>query len=268
MAQRPSAGEVRPTLVADDGRVIRSFAAIPAPPDQGEVLRVAFAAAADVLSTETVFSLEFPDFYVVALPAPTAGTMRGNQPGAPDAPVLERRTDLQPKLVELSEELAETRQETSDLRTASDTARAQTAQARSQLLDLQVVAAIQSAELQAVRDLAELKDAEGPALTTAAAPADAEDLRDRLTAAERQRDAADEARQAVEADAEQLRARVAELEVWTAELERRLGDTTTELANARPKRPDEALSALAEAASADAHAEAVRALARASTDGD
>jgi hypothetical protein len=73
--RRTSGGDVRPTLLADDGHVVQRFAPLPSPPDD-RVLRAAYSVPAEVIKADTVFSLEFDDGSVISLPAPTPGTAR------------------------------------------------------------------------------------------------------------------------------------------------------------------------------------------------
>jgi hypothetical protein len=75
-AFRSRPDDLRPTLVADDGSTVLRFAAIPAPGDSGGMLRAAYSVPADVATPETVFSLEFEDGFVIALPNPTPGQSR------------------------------------------------------------------------------------------------------------------------------------------------------------------------------------------------
>ncbi len=73
--RRTSGGDVRPTLLADDGHVVQRFAPLPSPPDD-RVLRAAYSVPAEVIKADTVFSLEFDDGSVISLPAPTPGAAR------------------------------------------------------------------------------------------------------------------------------------------------------------------------------------------------
>ena len=234
------AGATRPTLVADDGHVVNHFAAIPSPPDRDDVLRAAYSVPARVVHREAVFSLELADGSVIALPDPWPGAARVDrqavdappadlapaaaEPGAEVAP-NERRSELQPKITELTGELAEVRHESRALRSTAAAARARTAHARARARHLHLQAAETSAELQALRDLAAAQDGD-----------------ERLRAAEGERVETGggaeqsvepvQAERDVEAEHEQAVARLSELEIWSAELERRLAETTTQLATA------------------------------------
>ena len=73
--RRTSGGDIRPTLLADDGHVVQRFAPLPSPPDD-RVLRAAYSVPAEVIKADTVFSLEFDDGSVISLPAPTPGAAR------------------------------------------------------------------------------------------------------------------------------------------------------------------------------------------------
>lgn len=118
--RRKAAAKRRPTLVADDGHVVLRFAAIPSPPDVG-VLRAAYSVPAEVITPDTVFSLELGDVFVVSLPTPTPGAARlGAETSAdrpPDPLALagaalehaadERRWEVTSKLSQLSAALGE-----------------------------------------------------------------------------------------------------------------------------------------------------------------
>lgn len=73
--RRTSGGDIRPTLLADDGHVVQRFAPLPSPPDD-RVLRAAYSVPAEVIKADTVFSLEFDDGSVISLSAPTPGAAR------------------------------------------------------------------------------------------------------------------------------------------------------------------------------------------------
>ena len=263
----------RPTLVADDGRAVSRFVALPAPPDAGPTLRAAYSVPVESVTSETVFSLELEDGFVIALPRPSGGEARlVPTPAEADIapPTLageERRSELERKLAELSEDLADARRELSELRADAELTR----RTRSQLLRLRVESAQQGAELRAVRDLealipldprladaderlaearSRLTEAQDEA-TEAVARADAAA---RELAAERERSHELEARVAtleaeargaaerlVQAEQHAEDPRLEELEMWSGELERRLADTTTQLDEARTvSRHDEA----------------------------
>jgi hypothetical protein len=70
----------RPTLLADDGREVARFAALPSPPDDRGVLRAAYSVPERAIKPDTVFSLELNDGHVIGLPAPTSRP--GSQPAA------------------------------------------------------------------------------------------------------------------------------------------------------------------------------------------
>jgi hypothetical protein len=218
-------GRRRPTLVADNGVVVRRFAAIPSPADGGGVLHSAYSVPAELVTPETVFSLELGGGEVISLPAPVAGAARlaAPDPTLDDSPgdggddaTEERRSDMTAKLVELSAALAEAvhagaRREAD--RVAAD-AQAELARAEASALEARV------GELEdSIRELSRERD----------------ELRDR--AAEHEAGAA-EARERLslaEAANEKTAAAISELDVWRGELERRLAETTTELAAARAR---------------------------------
>jgi hypothetical protein len=75
-SRRKPIGEDRPTLLADDGHVVRRFVALPSPPDDRGVLRAAYSVPAEVIGADTVFSLSFDDGSAISLPEPTAGASR------------------------------------------------------------------------------------------------------------------------------------------------------------------------------------------------
>ena len=178
----------RPTLVADDGHTVWRYAAVPAPADFDEILRAAYSVHAAAVTPETVFSFEFDDGFVIALPPPTAGAARLNWQAQdltplPDSPTPtggesddERRLALQGKITELSEELAETR-----LRLQAHGGGA--AQTQTHFLALHLAAAETRAELQAVHELATLGVAAGDGSAPPAGDREAE-LSRRLAAAE------------------------------------------------------------------------------------
>jgi uncharacterized coiled-coil protein SlyX len=80
-----SPGDRRPTLLADDGLTVTRFAPLAAPEDTGGTLRSAYSAPEEIVSPETVFSLEFDDGLVIALPAPTLQAVLPAPAPAPDA---------------------------------------------------------------------------------------------------------------------------------------------------------------------------------------
>jgi hypothetical protein len=274
-AFRSRLDDLRPTLVADDGDTVSRFAAIPAPPDSGGILRAAFSVPVDVATPETVFSLEFEDGFVIALPDPTPGAARINRrvapaPAAPDAadadadagadeptaatspapatPDLvaeapgtpepsetpeapdgeERRSELQPKIAELTEELAEARRQVAELRDAADFG----TRARDTILGMLSAAALASAELQATRDLA--VDAASVATVDDGARAE---LERRLAEAEqRYADA--------EAEHAETRGRLNDAEAVHSETRGRLDDAEQRLGDAN-RRADSAAHELA-----------------------
>ena len=260
-------GEPRPSLVADDGRTVSHFTAIPAPPDVDGTLRAAFSVPADILTPETVFSLQFADGLVIALPTPTLGTARlRRRPAAPPPPAA-RQPDTQARatILRLHSEAALARAELQARRElaahASDPAAAELADERERTLEDRVVALESEARdhldrlrvatrerdeaLQARR---EAEQAVEP-LTAARNRAERKlaELQDQLHKMRLERDELSRQAQAFDdvaikareraAEAEtghqQTSARLAELETWSAELERRLTETTTELSRAR-----------------------------------
>jgi hypothetical protein len=88
VSQLPPGPEyVRPTLLADDGRTVSRFRALAAPPDTHGTLRSAYSTPHEIVSPETVFSLEFEDGLVLALPQPTPFMpVTGPAPVAPRRP--------------------------------------------------------------------------------------------------------------------------------------------------------------------------------------
>jgi DNA repair exonuclease SbcCD ATPase subunit len=147
----------RPTLLADDGSNVHRFAAIPAPPDPRGVLRAAYSVPTDVMTPDSVFSLELSDGYVIALPAPTPGPGRptsgaSNQqqpppaaaprdPGrggkAPGHSAHERRAATIDQLAELSAALAQAEQAGGDNDAARIAAEAELDQSRMELAALE-----------------------------------------------------------------------------------------------------------------------------------
>lgn len=267
-ARSPSRASVdapRPTLIADDGRSVVRFAAIPAPADGDGIVRAAYPVGAEVVTPETVFSLELADGFALALPDPTPGAARLRRTGADGAPPVaptpgERREALPAKLTALSAELG---------------------RARARILRLHLGAAQTRGELQAVRDLVGLSPAP-------ATEPDRADLEQRLTEATSRAETAvlelagerdraqdlEERATAAEAERQRARSRLAELETWSGELERRLSETTTQLAEAHTQLeldaaqravppPDGAdpLEEIRRGATADAHDRAARDLA-------
>lgn len=192
-AQAP---EGRPTLVADDGRSVTRFAALPAPPDEPGEARAAYSVPAGLVRPGTGFSLELQDESTFALPTPTPGAARIAETGSTDTSAPsdgsappdrsvdpprehERRSDILVQFAELSAALAQARRWASGL------------------------------------------EAQRAAAEARAAEADAQ------VAASRERAAQ------AEAANQQLTSTLTELEMWRAELERRLAATTTELGDAR-----------------------------------
>jgi hypothetical protein len=88
VSQLPPGPEyLRPTLLADDGRTVSRFRALAAPPDTHGTLRSAYSTPHEIVSPETVFSLEFEDGLVLALPQPTPFMpVTGPAPVAPRRP--------------------------------------------------------------------------------------------------------------------------------------------------------------------------------------
>jgi hypothetical protein len=219
-AFRAQEDDGRPMLVADDGHDVSRFVSVPAPLDEGGVLRCAYPVPIAVVTAETVFSLEFTDGLVIALPDPTTGPARLQRPsGQPAAPTVavaavgeERRTELAPKLIELSEELASVRHEVEHLRGEAELGQA----ARARILHLHLEAVEASAELHAVRDLAALAAA-APGVAVPVAD-EARGAAERVLAANRERDAALEAQRAAEESVEPLRAGAVRMEGQLLEL--------------------------------------------------
>jgi predicted nucleic acid-binding Zn-ribbon protein len=265
-AFRSRPDDLRPTLVADDGDTVSRFAAIPAPPDSGGILRAAFSVPVDLATPETVFSLEFEDGFVIALPDPTPGAARINRrvtaapvaptnttaPAAADEPTAstlaapaeppaapesseppegeERRSELQPKITELTEELAETRRQVAELRDDSDFG----ARARDTILGMLSAAALAGAELQATRDL-------GVHLASVATVDDGASAEFERRLAEAEQRYAD-----AEAEHAETRGRLAEADAEHAETRGRLDAAEAEHAQTRG-RLDEAEQHLGEA---------------------
>jgi hypothetical protein len=113
--RRDASPDERPTLLADDGREVARFAALPSPPDDRGVLRAAYSVPEAVIKPETVFSLELADGHVIALPAPSSrgGGRPAATPAVPSpgtaAPPEPAATDPQPAQAEaaLRQELAD-----------------------------------------------------------------------------------------------------------------------------------------------------------------
>jgi hypothetical protein len=93
--RRDASPDERPTLLADDGREVARFAALPSPPDDRGVLRAAYSVPAAVIKPETVFSLELADGHVIALPAPVSRA--GARPAAPTPAVAPPDTAAAPE---------------------------------------------------------------------------------------------------------------------------------------------------------------------------
>jgi hypothetical protein len=217
--RRKSTAEPRPTLLADDGHVVRRFLPIPSPPDERGVVRAAYSVSADVLTPDTVFSLELAGGYVISLPAPTPGAARLTPEAEtaieppPEAFPLEdapapteddRRGDVTAKLAELSAALAEAERDGAEHKAARAAA---------------------EADAEAVRDEARALGERNAALESIAT-----ETEQRLATAVAE----------TETENEQWAARFSELETWRGELERRLTETTSELDAARTRlRQDE-----------------------------
>jgi hypothetical protein len=173
----------RPTLLADDGRTVSRFRALAAPPDTDGALRSAYSAPHEIVSPETVFSLEFRDGLILALPQPTPLA-------PPTAPVAASPTPTEP---------------TPD---------------RSAVLSELLLAAAQArAELQATRDLAALTDVKA---TDPHADFMAGDAEARIAEASARADSAMLELAAERDQHEDLRARHAQLQVQTRDVAQRI----------------------------------------------
>ena len=85
------------TLVIDDGSQLHRLAPLPAPPDSGDMLRVAFSAPVALLGGRTAFALDLGRGEIVDLPAPTSGNQRlvqGASARVPRSGKLRRAEDL------------------------------------------------------------------------------------------------------------------------------------------------------------------------------
>lgn len=112
----PAAGanpERRPGLLADGGRGVERFEALPAPTDVAGVLRAAYAVPATLIAGNARFWLDPGDGSTVRLPAPTPGIARRAAAGGP-APDASERLDT------LSAALTEARGRTAGLRAENE----------------------------------------------------------------------------------------------------------------------------------------------------
>lgn len=130
----------RPVLLADDGRVVNRYPALPSPMDPRGVLRSAYSVPADFVTPATIFSLELEDGAILSLPAPQEGAARAipggpgripspADPAADDDPndwswtpvpapaPGERRVELMARVVELSASVARAEREAAEQRT-------------------------------------------------------------------------------------------------------------------------------------------------------
>jgi hypothetical protein len=187
-APRRRTPEQRPTLVADDGHNVVRFAALPSPPDNRGMLRSAYSVPAELVTPDTVFSLELDDGFVISLPAPSSGAARivPDEPEESDAQAAEetpaaeaeftpiraeddRRDDVLPKLAELSAALAE-----------AERARAQAEHALAEAEEHIRAASEADQATSDSRLQAESERADGAVLEAAAAREEAESLRQEL----------------------------------------------------------------------------------------
>jgi uncharacterized coiled-coil protein SlyX len=100
-------GDRRPTLLADDGLTVTRFPALAAPDDTGGTLRSAYSAPPEIVSPQTVFSLEFDDGLVIALPAPTLQLPLASQPAVDAEPSPAPAPDWWGLLLEAAQARAE-----------------------------------------------------------------------------------------------------------------------------------------------------------------
>jgi hypothetical protein len=245
----------RPTLLADDGQVVLRFAALPSPPDERGVLRAAYSVPESVITSETVFSLELKNGHAVSLPAPTVGAAKVDPEeitvaAAPDHEGDAGRRREVDKLAELSSALAEAERAA----IAHSVGRADAERAAERLRAEADALAARVAELEAAAGRVSHAEPSGAMTEMAERIEELEALRAHADArlAQVQREAgervADVLRQSEErvasaqARVEQAEAQIAksaaafaELDTWRGELERRMADTTTELAAARAR---------------------------------
>jgi hypothetical protein len=106
----------RPTLIADHGLGPERFAALPAPPDPGGVLRAAYSVPSGLLDAKARFWLELDDGEILELGAPAPGTPR--RPTVPDAAPGAEEPD---QLATLSAALAEARERAARLQAENET---------------------------------------------------------------------------------------------------------------------------------------------------
>ena len=216
-----SPGDQRPTLLADNGLTVTRFAALPAPDDTGGTLRSAYSTPGEIVSPETVFSLEFDDGLVIALPMPAL--LPAAPPAADPGPSPAPAPDWWGLFASLLLEAAQARAE---LRATRELSRLDARGAEDP--HAEYVAADVEARI------AEAADRADSAMLELAAERDVhEDLRRRHAQTEAElRDLRGQAASTGSGDGTS-EARLAELEVWTEELERRLADATTALEEAR-----------------------------------
>jgi hypothetical protein len=206
-----SPGDRRPTLLADDGVTVTRFAALAAPDDTGGTLRSAYSVPHEVVSPQTVFSLEFDDGLAVALSAPTLlMALPSAEAGLSPAP----EPDWWDLFAGLLMEAAQARAELQAMYelTLLDAHEAEDPHAEYVAADTET-------------RIAEAVDRADSAMLELAAERDLhEDLRERYARLEAQTGESEDPASA---------ARLAELELWSGELERRLAETTTALEEAR-----------------------------------
>ena len=212
-------GDPRPALLADDGLTVTRFAALPAPDDTGGTLRSAYSAPVEIVSAETVFSLEFEDGLVIALPAPTllvalASAQPAADAGLSPAPAPDWWDLFASLLLEAAQARAELRATRELALLGAHGAQDPHAEYVAADVEARIAEAAERAD-SAMLELAAERDLH-------------EDLRDRYARVEAQL-----REPAAGAGGGTPGARLAELEVWSGELERRLTEATTALAEAR-----------------------------------
>ncbi|HEX4008613.1 MAG TPA: hypothetical protein VHX62_01310 [Solirubrobacteraceae bacterium] len=264
----------RPTLLADDGQVVLRFAALPSPPDERGVLRAAYSVPESVITAETVFSLELKNGHAVSLPAPTAGAAKVDPEetavaSEPDREEAGRMREVD-KLAELSSALAEAERAAiahsvarADAEGAAERLRAEADALAGRVAELEATAgrvaeleaaATRVAELEAAATRVTQPEPSGAMAEMAERIEELEALRAHADArlAQVQREAgervaevlrqseervasAQERLEQAEAQITKSAAAFEELDTWRGELERRMAETTTELAAARTR---------------------------------
>jgi hypothetical protein len=254
----------RPTLLADDGQVVLRFAALPSPPDERGVLRAAYSVPESVITAETVFSLELKNGHAVSLPAPTAGAAKVDPEetavaSEPDREEAGRMREVD-KLAELSSALAEAERAAiahsvarADAEGAAERLRAEADALAGRVAELEATAG-RVAELEAAATRVTQPEPSGAMAEMAERIEELEALRAHADArlAQVQREAgervaevlrqseervasAQERLEQAEAQITKSAAAFEELDTWRGELERRMAETTTELAAARTR---------------------------------